>query len=86
MNCYALIAILASKVVMGTYWQNTIYILLAVLLMCGRGSENAPPSSNKTYLPDYFIILFATCDVFAFLSPFCMHSFTHIPAPLEASD
>jgi hypothetical protein len=67
-NCYALIAILASKVVMSTYWQNTIYMFLVVLLMCERGSENSPPTSNNTYLPDYFVILFATWVFFVLLS------------------
>ena len=57
-------------------WQNTIYILVVVLLKCGRGNRKSPPSSNTTYLPDITRVLFAAWNFFSFLT---QHASTFLP-------
>ena len=89
-NWCTLVVLLAPKVAMYIRWQNITYILLVVLLKCGRGNRKSPPSSNTTYLPDVPRVLFAAGTFLFFLnqqaSTFVCIPSNSISAGLEASE
>jgi hypothetical protein len=80
-NCYTLIFVPAPKFVMCTCWQNISYILKVALLNCLKGRGNFLATSNKTYLPDSFAVLYAACVFLVFLTQEASANL-RIPLPL----